>query len=92
LKQQKFVIEAEPSELVRISILTFPTSLFRLATLGHATPYSKNILLTVEGTDLRCEGKDCKREGMGGCPTKADLFRFVLPLRVTPLAALLTNI
>jgi UV excision repair protein RAD23 len=43
LKQQKFVIEAEPSELVRISILTFPTSLFRLATLGHATPYSKKI-------------------------------------------------
>jgi hypothetical protein len=81
LKQQKFVIEAEPSELVRVSVLAFSTSFSKIGHPCHVIPYSKCILLIVEVIDLRCEGEDREGKGMGGCPAKADLFRFVLQLR-----------
>jgi hypothetical protein len=76
LKQQKFVIEAEPSELVCIPNLALSTS---FPTFGHLVmdPCPEKNMLTIEGIDLRCEGKNCKGKGMGGCAPKADLFRFV---------------
>jgi hypothetical protein len=61
LKQQKFTIDAEPSETVRLRV----NSQFR-----------KPIIDTCAGVDSPSEGEDCRRERMGGFSAEANLFRF----------------
>jgi hypothetical protein len=60
LKQQKFTIDAEPSETVRPRV----NSHFR-----------NPIIDTCAGVDSPSEGEDCRRERMGGFSTEAYLFR-----------------
>lgn len=77
LKQQKFTLEVEPTDLVR-----------RLPDPRHIECTLLDSTLTHTKTDLCRQGEDLRREGLGGKAPEAHLLGFVTSYRLRSLGTL----